>query len=162
VQELDKKNKVVVTIDLKPALNEQKLDSRLLRDLNTNGKKKLANVFRYWLPNAMVPVFLEMLGLDPAKECHQVSAKERKNIRHLLKNLPFRVTRPRPFKEAIVTAGGIPNGEISPDTMGSIYTRGLYFAGEMIDVDGETGGFNLQIAYSTGWLAGNACEIGKT
>jgi predicted Rossmann fold flavoprotein len=161
VQELDKKNKVDITIDLKPALDEQKLDNRLLRDLNENGKKKLANIFRYWLPSAMVPVFIEVLKIDPAKECHQISAKERKNIRHLLKNLPFRVTRPRPFKEAIITAGGIPVREISSKTMESKIINGLYFAGEIIDMDGETGGFNLQIAYSTGWLAGNSCMMGN-
>lgn len=161
VDELHKKNKVEITIDLKPALDEQKLDNRLLRDLNEHGKKKVINVFRYWLPATMVPVFIDFLRLDPEKECHQVSSKERKQIRHLLKNLPFRITNHRSFKEAIITAGGISTNEISSKTMESKLVTGLYFAGEMIDLDAKTGGYNLQIAYSTGWLAGNSCKKNK-
>ena len=157
VDELDKNNKVEITIDLKPALDEQKLDRRLLRDLNEHGKKKISNVFRYWLPKTMVPVFIDLLGLDPEKECHQISSKERKQIRYLLKNLRFRITNHRSFKEAIITAGGVSTNEISSKTMESKLVKGLYFAGEMINLDAETGGYNLQIAYSTGWLAGNSC-----
>ncbi len=157
VDELQKKNKVEITIDLKPALDDQKLDNRLLRDLNEHGKKRLSNIFRNWLPSSMIPVFIETLELDAEKECHQVSAKERKQIRVLLKNLRFSIVKNRSFKEAIVTAGGIPTNEISPKTMESKLVKGLYFAGEIIDIDAETGGYNLQIAYSTGWLAGNSC-----
>ena len=157
VDELHKNNKVEISIDLKPALDEQKLDRRLLRDLNEHGKKKISNVFRYWLPKTMIPVFFDLLGLDPEKECHQISSKERKQIRYLLKNLRFRITNHRPFKEAIITAGGVSTNEISSKTMESKLVKGLYFAGEMINLDGETGGYNLQIAYSTGWLAGNSC-----
>jgi predicted Rossmann fold flavoprotein len=98
-----------------------------------------------------------LLNLDGEKECHQVSSKERKQIRHLLKNLPFRISNHRPFKEAIITAGGIPTNEIFPKTMESKIVKGLYFAGELIDVDADTGGYNLQIAWSTGWVAGNSC-----
>lgn len=105
----------------------------------------------------MVPVFIDLLGLDPEKEGHQISSKERKQIRHLLKNLRFKITNHRSFKEAIITAGGISTNEISSKTMESKLVHGLYFAGEMIDLDAETGGYNLQIAYSTGWLAGNSC-----
>ena len=161
VDELHKKNKVEITVDLKPALDEQKLDNRLLRDLNEHGKKKIINVFRYWLPSTMVPVFINILGLDPEKECHQVSSKERKQIRHLLKNLRFNITNHRSFKEAIITAGGVSTNEISSKTMESKLVAGLYFAGEMINLDAETGGYNLQIAYSTGWLAGNSCIKNK-
>ncbi len=161
VDELHKKNKVEITVDLKPALDEQKLDNRLLRDLNEHGKKKVSNVFRYWLPATMVPVFIDLLGLDPEKECHQISSKERKQIRHLLKNLPFRITNHRSFKEAVITAGGVSTNEISSKTMESKLVAGLYFAGEMINLDAKTGGFNLQIAYSTGWLAGNSCMKNK-
>lgn len=157
VDELHKNNKVEISIDLKPALDEQKLDRRLLRDLNEHGKKKISNVFRYWLPKTMIPVFFDLLGLDPEKECHQISSKERKQIRYLLKNLRFRITNHRPFKEAIITAGGVSTNEISSKTMESKLVKGLYFAGEMINLDAETGGYNLQIAYSTGWLAGNSC-----
>jgi len=153
--------KVNVTVDLKPALDEQKLDNRLIRDLNEHGKKKISNIFRFWLPSTMVPVFIDLLGLDPEKACHQVSSKERKQIRHLLKNLPFQITNHRSFKEAIITAGGISKNEISSKTMESKLVKGLYFAGEMIDVDAETGGYNLQIAYSTGWLAGNSSTTQK-
>jgi predicted Rossmann fold flavoprotein len=157
VSALRNNSKVEVTIDLKPALDEKKLDMRLQRDLAEHGKKKVGNIFRFWLPSKMVPVFISLLELDPDKECHQVSSKERKKIRHLMKNLPFKVTNHRPFKEAIITAGGIPTNEISQKTMESKLVNGLFFAGEVIDVDAETGGYNLQIAYSTGWLAGNSC-----
>ena len=157
VDELHKNNKVEITVDLKPALDEQKLDKRLLRDLNEHGKKRIGNIFRFWLPATMVPVFIDLLGLDPEKECHQVSSKERKQIRHLLKNLRFRITNHRSWKEAIITAGGVSTKEISSKTMESKLVTGLYFAGEMIDLDAETGGYNLQIAWSTGWLAGDSC-----
>jgi len=157
VDELYKNNKVEISIDLKPALDDQKLDKRLIRDLNEHGKKKIINIFRYWLPSSMVPVFIDLLELDPEKVCHQISSKERKQIRYLLKNLRFRITNHRSFKEAIITAGGISTNEISSKTMESKLVAGLYFAGEMIDLDAETGGYNLQIAYSTGWLAGNSC-----
>ena len=161
VTELQNGNKVEVSIDLKPALDEQKLDNRLIRDLNEHGKKRLANIFRQWLPASMVPVFIEELGLDPNKECHQVSSKERKQIRHLMKNFKLKVSHHRSFKEAIITAGGISTDEIRPKTMESKLVKGLYFAGEVIDLDAETGGYNLQIAYSTGWLAGNAIKLNK-
>ncbi len=160
VDEMHKGNKVEISIDLKPALDEQKLDSRLIRDLNEYGKKKIINVFRYWLPASMIPVIMELSGIDPEKECHQVSSKERKKIRFLLKNLVFKVSGHRSFREAIITAGGIPTNEISPKTMESKIVSGLYFAGEIIDLDAETGGYNLQIAYSTGWLAGDSCLTG--
>ena len=156
VDELNNKNKVEITIDLKPALDEQKLDSRLIRDLNEHGKKKIGNLFKSWLPSSMIPFVIDLLDLDPEKECHQVSSKERKQIRLLLKNLRFNVTNYRSFNEAIITAGGVSMKEISSKTMESKLISGLYFAGEITDLDAETGGFNLQIAYSTGWLAGNS------
>jgi predicted Rossmann fold flavoprotein len=154
VDALHEKNKVEISIDLKPALDEQKLDVRLLRDLDEYGKKKISNLFRNWLPASMIPVFMDIAGIDPEKEGHQVSAKERKKIRNLMKNFRFKITGHRSFKEAIITAGGVSTAEISPKTMESKLISGLYFAGEMIDLDAETGGYNLQIAYSTGWLAG--------
>lgn len=156
VAALQNNQTVEITVDLKPALDDQKLDNRLIRDLNEHGKKRLDNIFRNWLPASMIPVFIELLELDPEKECHQVSGKERKQIRNLMKNLRFEVSHNRSFKEAIITAGGIVTSEISPKTMESKLVAGLYFAGEMIDLDAETGGYNLQIAYSTGWLAGNS------
>ncbi len=157
VDELNNGKRVEITIDLKPALDEQKLDRRLLRELDENGKKKISNVFPNLLPSAMIPVFMEKLEIDPDKECHQVSSEERKKIRHLLKNFNFKITGFRSFKEAIITAGGVLTNEIFPKTMESKLVNGLYFAGELVDLDAETGGYNLQIAYSTGWLAGNSC-----
>lgn len=158
VKALQANKTVVVTVDLKPALDEQKLDKRLQRDLNEHGKKQLVNIFRNWLPASMIPVFIEELGLDGEKECHQVSGKERKQIRHMMKNMRFEVSHNRSFKEAIITAGGIVTNEIRPKTMESKIVSGLYFAGEIIDLDAETGGYNLQIAYSTGWVAGNSFQ----
>jgi predicted Rossmann fold flavoprotein len=157
VQALNENQNVEVTVDLKPALDDQKLDKRLLRDLDEHGKKSLQNLFSLWLPSSMVPVFLEQLKLDGTKKGHQVSANERKAIRLMMKNLRFEVSHARSFKEAIITAGGISTKEISPKTMESKLIKGLFFAGEIIDLDAETGGYNLQIAYSTGWMAGNNC-----
>jgi hypothetical protein len=157
VDELNNGKEAEIYIDLKPALDDKKLDNRLLRELDENGKKKISNIFKNLLPSKMIPVFIDLVGLDPDKECHQVSSKERKKIRYYLKNLPFQITGYRSFKEAIITAGGIPTSEISPKTMESRLVKGLYFAGEIIDLDGETGGYNLQIAWSTGWLAGDSC-----
>jgi predicted Rossmann fold flavoprotein len=156
VAALQDNKKVEFTIDLKPALDDQKLDARLIRDLNEHGKKQVGNIFREWLPASMIPVFIELLQLDPEKECHQVTGNERKQIRNLMKNLKFEVSHNRSFKEAIITAGGVVTSEIFPKTMESKLVSGLYFAGEIIDLDAETGGYNLQIAYSTGWLAGNS------
>lgn len=156
VDALHQKSKVEVSLDLKPALDEQKLDARLLRDLDEFGKKRISNLFRSWLPTSMIPVFIEVLGIDSEKEGHQLSSKERKRIRNLMKDFRFTITGHRSFKEAIITAGGIPTTEISSKTMESKLVSGLYFAGEIIDVDAETGGYNLQIAYSTGWLAGKS------
>jgi predicted Rossmann fold flavoprotein len=154
VDELHQGSRVEISLDLKPALDEQKLDLRLQRDLDEQGKKRITNIFRAWLPSSLIPVFLEQLEIDPVKEGHQISSKERKRIRNLMKNFRFRITGHRSFKEAIITAGGIPTGEISSRTMESSLVKGLFFAGEMIDLDAETGGYNLQIAWSTGWLAG--------
>ncbi len=156
VAALHQNKNVEISIDLKPALDDQKLDKRLLRDLNEHGKKRLVNIFKLWLPSSMIPVFLSELQLEPDKECHQVSGKERKQIRNMMKNLRFKVNHHRSFKEAIITAGGIPTSEIKAKTMESKLIGGLYFAGEVIDLDAETGGYNLQIAYSTGWLAGDS------
>ncbi len=153
VDELRKNNKVEVSIDLKPALDDQKLDARLLRDLNENGKKKIGTIFKLWLPGKLVPEMMELAEIDAEKECHQVAAKERKKIKTLMKDFRFKVTSARSFKEAIITAGGVNTSEIDSKTMESKIIKNLYFAGEVIDLDADTGGYNLQIAYSTAWLA---------
>jgi predicted Rossmann fold flavoprotein len=154
-------HKTEISVDLKPALDEQKLDARLIRDLNENGKKQLENAFRLWLPSGMIPVFMELLSLDPRKLCNQVSGKERRKILLLMKELRFRITGCRSYKETVITAGGVRLLEIDPSTMESKLLRKLYFAGEVLDLDADTGGFNLQIAWSTGWLAGSAAAMGE-
>ena len=156
VDELINKNQVKISIDLKPALDENKLDARLIRDLDTNGKKQLENIFKEWLPSKLIPVFLEYLKIDGKKQGHQVNSKERRKIMLLMKNLPFEVIDYRGFKEAIITAGGISTSEIDGKTMESKLIENLYLAGEVIDLDANTGGFNLQIAFSTACLAANS------
>lgn len=157
VKELINNSKIDVSIDLKPALNNSKLDKRLLRDLNEYGKKQIDNIFKLWLPAKLIPVFIKECSIDPIKEGHQITGQERNKIKSLMKNLRFEVIGYRPFKEAIITAGGINTKEIYPKTMESKLAKNLYFAGEVIDVDANTGGYNLQIAYSTGWLAAESC-----
>ncbi|TCO04971.1 BaiN/RdsA family NAD(P)/FAD-dependent oxidoreductase [Natronoflexus pectinivorans] len=145
---------VEIGIDLKPALDDKKLDARLLRDLNEHGKKQLENIFKLWLPSKLIPVFLSLLKMDGEKLCNQVNAKERKRILILMKDFRFTVTGHPGYKEAIITAGGVPVLEINSKTMESKLLKNLWFAGEVIDLDANTGGFNLQIAFSTGYLAG--------
>ncbi len=157
VDEIIKHNKVEISIDLKPALDDLKLDARLLRDLAEHGKKQMENLFKLWLPGKMVSFFINKLGLDAAKEGHQLNANERKRIRLLMKDFRFEVTGNRSFKEAIITAGGVSISEIDSKTMESKLVKGLFFAGEVLDLDANTGGFNLQIAYSTAWLAAKNC-----
>ena len=154
VEDISAGNKVEISIDLKPALDEKKLDARLLRDLDAHGKKQLENIFRLWLPSSLIPVFLDILEMDGRKLCNQLGGKERKKILLLMKDFRFTITGHPGFKEAIITAGGIPTTEIQSKTMESKLVKNLFFAGEVIDLDANTGGFNLQIAWSTGWLAG--------
>ncbi|MGD9994936.1 MAG: NAD(P)/FAD-dependent oxidoreductase [Salinivirgaceae bacterium] len=157
VDELRGGSQVVLSIDLKPALNEQTLDARLLRDIDANGKMPLAKLFKLWLPMQLIEPFLNLLNLDAKKPANQLSGADRRRIRILMKDWPFHVNAYRPFKEAIVTAGGVSTSEINAKTMESKRIKNLYFAGEIIDVDADTGGYNLQIAFSTGWLAGSSC-----
>lgn len=157
VKELINNNKIYISIDLKPALDVVKLDKRLLRDLNDYGKKQIDNIFKLWLPAKLISVFIKECGINPTKEGHQITGQERNKIKSLMKDFKFEVTGHRPFKEAIITAGGLSTKEIEPKTMQSKLVKNLYFAGEVINVDANTGGYNLQIAYSTGWLAGESC-----
>jgi len=156
VEELGRNHAVEISIDLKPALDEHKLDARLLRDINEHGKKQIENIFKLWLPAKMIPVFLELLELDGDKLCHQMSAKERRKVLLLMKDFRFTITGHPGYKEAIITAGGVRTSEIQSKTMESKLVAGLYFAGEVIDLDANTGGFNLQIAFSTAWLAADS------
>jgi len=145
---------VVLAIDLKPALDHQKLDARLLRDIDAHGKQKTGNLMKGLLPRLLIPVCLELTGLDADAPAHQVNAKQRKKLRTWLKDFRLDVTGHRGLDEAIVTAGGVDLREVDPRTMASRKVQGLYFAGEVLDLDGDTGGFNLQAAFSTGRLAG--------
>jgi predicted Rossmann fold flavoprotein len=154
VQALDQKKKTEILIDLKPALDPAKLDARLLRDLNTHGKMHMDNLLKKLLPPKLIPICLEQISLSENKMAHQISAQERKQLRLWLKELRFVVTGYRPLREAIVTAGGISLGEVHAKTMESKICPGLFFAGEILDMDADTGGFNLQAALSTGYLAG--------
>ncbi len=147
---------VSLSIDLKPALDEHKLDARLLRDLDAYGKQHFRTILKGLLPRKMIPVCMDLTGILPDKAGHQISAVDRKRLRSWLKNFRMEVTGHRPFTEAIVTAGGVDTREIDPRTMASRLAQGLYFAGEVLDIDADTGGYNLQAAFSTGWVAGRS------
>lgn len=148
------KNAYTVVIDLKPALDEATLDARVLSDFSKYQNKDFCNALFDLLPEKMILPFVRTVGIDERKKVHSITKEEREKIVKLLKNFNIPVTGTRPIDEAIVTRGGIPTGEINPKTMESKILPGLSFAGEIIDVDAYTGGFNLQIAFSTGWLAG--------
>ena len=143
-----------LVIDLKPALDEQKLESRILRDLAEQSNRDLEKIVAGLVPHSMVPVVLDKLGISGELKAHSVTREQRRELIALLKHFPVSVTGPRPVREAIVTSGGIKVGEVQPATMESKKVSGLYFAGEILDVDAYTGGFNLQIAWATGRQAG--------
>ncbi len=145
-----------IVIDLKPALDEQKLDQRLLRDFEQYQNRNFENVLHELLPKAMVPVAVRRSGIDPEQKVHSVTRQQRLALVQLLKHFDVEIACKAPIEDAIVTSGGVKVGEIDPKTMQSKLVRGLYFAGEIIDVDAYTGGFNLQIAWSTGRAAGIA------
>lgn len=153
-------SRLTLSIDLKPALDEKTLDARLLSDFKEKSNKDLINAMGDLLPSKMIIPFIECTGIDERKKVNSLTKEERHKILTLLKDFRIPITGFRPIEEAIVTSGGINVKEISPKTMESKIVPGLYFAGEVIDVDAYTGGFNLQIAFSTGYLAGkNAAEI---
>lgn len=145
---------VRIEIDMKPALTEETLDARLVRDFAQDSRKRLSTIMGGYLPSAMAPIFPPLAGIDADKPAGQVTAQERRRLAHLFKHLPLTYAGLRPYTEAVVTHGGVRIKEIDPSTMASRKIKGLYFAGEVLDVDGYTGGFNLQIAFSTGALAG--------
>lgn len=148
-------NNIKLHIDLKPALNIEVLDNRLLREFKENNAKAITTALRSLLPKSLIEIVLKQANVSLIKNCSQITAEERKNIILTLKNLVFLVKKLRPIEEAIITSGGINVKEINPKTMESKLVKGLFFAGEVIDVDAFTGGFNLQIAFSTGFCAGN-------
>jgi predicted Rossmann fold flavoprotein len=150
------KNKVVYYIDFKPALSFDELDKRIIRDFEKYNNKQFKNALDDLLPRKMIPVVLNRSGIDEEKKVNQISKEERKIIIDLLKDFPVEISGTRPLSEAIVTSGGISLKEINPKTMESKLYPGLFFAGEILDLDGVTGGYNLQEAFSTGFLAGSS------
>ncbi len=145
-----------LVIDLKPALDEKTLDARILADFEKNRNKNFENSLGGLLPAAMIPVVVRRTGIPPEKKVHSVTKEERAALGFLLKHFSVRLSRFRPIAEAIVTKGGVSVSEVDPKTMESKKVKGLYFAGEILDVDGRTGGFNLQIAFSTAVAAADA------
>ncbi len=143
-----------VSIDLKPALDEGTLDARILRDFSENPNKNFVNSLDALLPKKLIPVMVSLSGISPETKVNQITKQQRAKLVSLLKNLTLKVNALRPIEEAVITAGGISLKEVDPRTMRSKLVDGLYFAGEILDVDACTGGFNLQIAFSTGVLAG--------
>lgn len=143
-----------IFLDLKPALSEEQLDKRVLRDFEEGLNKSFKNILGGLFPSKLIPVMIKLSGIDPEKKVNAITKEERADFVKLIKNLPLSVTGTRSFNEAIITRGGVSVKEINPSTMESKLVKGLYFAGEVIDVDTETGGFNLQVAWSTGHLAG--------
>ena len=154
VEELLKEVKIELSINLKPALTEEKLENRILRDFEAQKNKEFKNSLNELLPKKLIEPIIRMSGIDENKKVNSITKQERKNLVKLLQDFRIKINGFRPINEAIVTSGGISVKEINPKTMESKIIHGLYFAGEIIDVDAYTGGFNLQIAWSTGYTAG--------
>ena len=150
------KTAVTATVDLKPALTMEQLDRRILRDFEENRNKQFKNVIGSLYPSRLIPVMILLSGIDGEKKIHEVTRQERSRLAEVTKNLTMRVTGLRDFAEAIITQGGVRVKEVNPSTMESKIVQGLYPVGELLDLDAVTGGFNLQIAWSTGYLAGRS------
>lgn len=147
-------NDMILKIDLKPALDSSTLDQRLVREFSLNNTKNIGSVMTSLVPKSMVNIILSRASVRKDKKCCEITKTERQNIVTVLKNFTFKIKKLRPLEEAIVTSGGVEVSEINPKTMESKLVKGLFFAGEVLDVDAFTGGFNLQVAFSTGYLAG--------
>ena len=150
----DKDKKGRLLLDLKPALDEQQLDKRILRDFDDAPNRQFKNSLGGLFPSKLIPVMIRLSGIDPEKPVNSITREERMAFGKLIKNLPMTIRKTRGFNEAIITRGGVSVKEVDPSTMESKLVSGLYFAGEVLDVDTVTGGFNLQVAWSTGHLAG--------
>ncbi len=156
VKLVDDKEKVFISIDLKPALDHKMVERRIIREITEHSKQGFKHLLKKLLPGKLVSVFIKKLKISEEKQLNQINSEERRKLRMLLKEFQFEVAGYRSFNHAIVTSGGICIKEINPQTMESKLVKGLYFAGEIIDVDADTGGFNLQAAFSTGWVAGRS------
>mgnify|MGYP000532616806 FL=1 len=158
-EKISVRKKYKIEIDLKPALTDEQLNARVLRDFEKYSKKHLVNSLDDLLPKALIPIVISLSGIEAHKAVNEITREERNGLVHVLKHFTLTAVGVRPVEEAIVTAGGVKVSEINPSTMESKLVSGLYFAGEVIDIDGYTGGYNLQAAFSTGYLAGmNAAE----
>ena len=156
VGKLLKEKELTLFIDLKPALTFEQLDQRVLRDFEENLNRQFKNAIGKLFPTKLIPIMIELSGIDPDKKVNLISKEERHKFVSLIKNFSMTITELRDFNEAIITKGGVSVKEINPSTMESKYVMGLYFVGEVLDLDALTGGFNLQIAWSTGYAAGNS------
>ena len=154
---MNEEHEYKMIVDFKPALDGQTLDARLIRDFTEKSNKDFSNVLGGLLPAKMIPLIIANVGIDADKKAHSITREERKALMQALKAFPLTVKGKRPIDEAVVTRGGVDVGEVDPSTMQSRICSGLYFAGEVLDVDALTGGYNLQIAFSTGYLAGLSC-----
>ena len=157
VRELENTN-LDLYLDLKPALNFEKLELRILRDFDEGKNKSIKNILTALLPSALIPIILDIVGIDSNKKVNEISKKERNILIDNIKALKFTITSTRGFKEAIITKGGIDTKEVKPKTMESKLVKNLFFAGEVLDIDALTGGYNLQIAWSSAWCAGENIE----
>ena len=144
------------SIDLKPALDEEKLDARILRDFAENRNRNFENALSGLFPKTMIPVMIARSGIPAAEKVHEITKQQRRALLELTKHFTVRISGLRPVEEAIITSGGVSVKEVQPKTMESKLVSGLYFAGEILDVDAYTGGFNLQIAWATGFAAGSS------
>ena len=149
-----RKKELTLHIDLKPALSEEQLDKRILREFDANHNKQYKNSIDSLFPAKLKPVMIELSEIEPEKKVNEITKEERQRLVHLIKDFTMTLTGLRSYNEAIITKGGVSVKEIDPGTMESKKMKGLYFAGEVLDLDAVTGGYNLQIAWSTGYLAG--------
>jgi predicted Rossmann fold flavoprotein len=156
---LSENKDVHVEVDLKPGLSIEQLNARLLREFKLNSKKTIKNILKNLLPQRLVDVFLDIARIAPDKNASQINQKERQSLVLLLKGWRLNITGSRPIEEAMISRGGVSLRDINPRTLESRLIKGLYFAGEMIDIDADTGGFNLQAAFSTGYLAGESAAV---
>ncbi|MBU1905789.1 MAG: NAD(P)/FAD-dependent oxidoreductase [Candidatus Omnitrophica bacterium] len=156
---LDEDKQVCVEIDLKPALSKEQINGRLLREFNQDSRAKIKKVLKSMLPIAMISTFLEIAKIDSNKSVSQITQLERRNLVSLFKALRLDILRSRPIDQAMITRGGVSLKDVNPRTMESRLIKGLYFSGEMLDLDADTGGFNLQAAFSTGYLAGESASL---
>ena len=156
-----KRENIMLSLDLKPVLTEEQLDRRLLKDFVENKNKQFKNSLGALFPSKLIPIMVKLSGIDGEKKIHEVTKEERQHFVRLIKHMEMTVTGTRDYNEAIITRGGISVKEVNPSTMESKCSAGLYFAGEVLDLDALTGGFNLQIAWSTGHLAGISAALGE-